>query len=100
MKPEDATDAGMPPVQRPVRPLACPFCGRLPDIDDGDTLYPSGTGWKLDDGFRHYVNFREVPADQWCYLMNCTESSGGCGAEMSGDSAAEAVSKWNQRPNV
>jgi hypothetical protein len=52
------------------------------------------------DGFRHYVNFREVPTDQWCYSMNCTESSGGCGAEMSGDTAAEAVSKWNRRPNA
>ena len=85
-------------VERPVMP--CPFCGRHPDIGDGDTLYPTGTGWKQDDGYRSYHRYTEVPKEQWCYGMHCTESSGGCGAEVHGDSAVEALAKWNSRHNA
>lgn len=96
-----------PAVQGPLdggvralpEPLPCPFCGKQPELDNPDTLYPSGTGWKLHRGFRAYVGFREVPKEQWCYGMHCCECCGGCGAEIHGDSAAEAVEKWNRRPN-
>jgi ribosomal protein L37AE/L43A len=75
----------------------CPFCGKQPSPDDPDTLYPSGTGWVERRGLRHYVSFREAPKEQWCYSMNCPEPSGGCGAEIHGDSAEEAMRKWNTR---
>ena len=78
--------------------LPCPFCGRALDITDHDTLYPSGSGWKTrPNGSRSYHRAGEVPPEQWCYAVHCHTSSGGCGAEVSGDSAAEAVWKWNQR---
>lgn len=79
--------------------LPCPFCGHPADLNDPDTLYPSGTGWKLsgDPQRKSYHNFREVPREQWCYSFHCPKSSGGCGAEMSGDSMEEAVTKWNTR---
>lgn len=79
-------------------PLPCPFCGKTVDLEDGDTLYPNGTGWKTVDGmFRGYCGFREVPKEQWCYSLHCTESAGGCGVEMSADSREEAIAKWNTR---
>jgi hypothetical protein len=80
-----------------ITPLPCPFCERQPELENPDTLYPNGVGWKLQRGFRFYVNFREVPQEQWCYGMHCCECCGGCGAEINGDSEAEAVSKWNRR---
>lgn len=82
------------------RPLRCPFCGRQPELEHPDTLYPDGGGWKQHDGFRSYHNFREVPREQWTYGMHCDESCGGCGAEIHGDSAADAVRKWNMRSNA
>lgn len=80
-------------------PLPCPFCGKPVDLEDGDTLYPNGTGWEYhrQNGFRTYRNFRDVPKEQWCYSLHCTESAGGCGAEMSADSREEAIAKWNTR---
>lgn len=75
----------------------CPFCGKKVDLEDHDVLYPSGTGWKQEDGFRSYHRYSEVPKEQWCYTMHCTSNSGGCGAEMSGDSKEEALEKWNRR---
>lgn len=75
----------------------CPFCGRAMDVEHPDTLYPNGTGWKQRGDSRSYHNFREVPKEQWCYSVHCDTSSGGCGAEISGDSAEEAVSAWNRR---
>ena len=76
----------------------CPFCGRQPEIDHPDTLYPSGTGWKQHANYRSYHSFREVPREQWCYGVHCDTSCGGCGAEIYGDSPIEAVTAWNRRP--
>ncbi len=75
----------------------CPFCGHIPDMGDPDTVYPSGIGWKVSRGFRHYVSFREVPPEQWCYSMHCVTTSGGCGAEISADSKEAAIAKWKRR---
>lgn len=77
----------------------CPFCGMKVDMEDYDTLYPSGTGWEYNEelGMRTYHSFREVPKEQWCYTMHCVTTAGGCGAEMPGDSRDEAIEKWNRR---
>jgi hypothetical protein len=76
----------------------CPFCGKEVDLEDDDTLYPTGSGWKdRTEGFRSYHNFREVPKEQWCYGLHCATTAGGCGVEMQGDSMEEAISKWNAR---
>lgn len=90
------------PVDVNVSPLPCPFCGMAVDLEDHDTLYPSGCGWKFDDGLqmRTYHNFREVPKEQWCYGMHCPTCAGGCGAEIHGDSREEALEKWNKRANA
>lgn len=78
----------------------CPFCGNEVDLEDDDTLHPSGVGWKpRGDIGRSYHSFREVPLEQWCYTMHCPTTSGGCGAEISGDSRQEAIDKWNKRFN-
>lgn len=78
---------------------ACPFCGMAVDLDDEDTLYPSGTGWKFDEelGMRTYHRFSEVPKEQWCYTLHCVVHYGGCGAEMHADSRQEAIDQWNRR---
>lgn len=75
----------------------CPFCGRPVDLEDGDTLYPSGTGWKDREFGRSYHSFREVPPEQWCWGLHCPTSSGGCGAEITADSRAEVLAAWNRR---
>jgi hypothetical protein len=76
----------------------CPFCGKKIDINDEDTLYPSGTGWKdSGEGYRHYVSIYDVPKEQWCYKIVCQEHYGGCGAEIHGDSVDETIEKWNRR---
>ena len=77
---------------------SCPFCGKVMDADDPDTLYPSGTGWKdAGDGYRHYVSIYDVPKEQWCYKIVCQEHYGGCGTEIHGDSIEEVKKKWNKR---
>lgn len=82
-----------------IAPLPCPFCGKAVDMEDHDTLYPSGIGWSDTDHppFRTYHNARHVPKEQWCWSMNCPTPAGGCGAEMTGDSREEALKKWNRR---
>ena len=77
----------------------CPFCGHEVDLEDGDTLYPNGTGWEdhPGHGIRGYCSFREVTKEQWCYSMHCPTNAGGCGAEISADSREEAIQKWNTR---
>ena len=50
----------------------CPFCGHEIDLEDGDTLYPNGSGWEdHPDLGRHYCFYRQVPKEQWCYSMHC-----------------------------
>jgi hypothetical protein len=75
----------------------CPFCGHELDITDGDSLYPNGMGWKDEGEYRSYHRGIEVPKEQWCYAAGCSELSGGCGAEVSGDNRQEAIDKWNAR---
>lgn len=87
------------PVDVNVSPLPCPFCGRDVDMEDQDTLYPSGTGWMFNEELqmRTYHRMHEVPKGQWCYVMHCPVQSGGCGAEMHGDTRSDALNKWNTR---
>jgi len=90
------------PVDVNVSPLACPFCGKPVDLEDNDTLYPSGTGWIFDEEIqmRTYHRYTKTPKEQWCYTMHCPVQAGGCGAEMHGDTRGDALSKWNKRPNA
>ena len=79
----------------------CPFCGKQLELDDEDVLHPNGRAWtEFDHGgdiLRSYTSSKGIPEDQWCYSVHCPVSSGGCGAEISGDSRAEALEKWNTR---
>lgn len=77
----------------------CPFCGKPADLEDPDTLHPTGTGWRDDEveGFRTYHSYLKVPKEQWCWGMHCPTPAGGCGAEISGDSKEEVLAKWNRR---
>jgi hypothetical protein len=91
------------PVDVNVRPLLpCPFCGRPVDLEDPDTIYPSGTGWRFDEELqmRTYHRMMETPPEQWCYAMHCPVQAGGCGAEMHGDTKVKTLAKWNKRANV
>lgn len=81
------------------KPLPCPFCGMRPPDDLIDTLYPSGPWWRQDgDGHRSYhLHRNRAPGDQPCVTMHCTENMGGCGAEITADTEAEVIAKWNRR---
>ena len=80
--------------------LNCPFCGSELDIEDSDTFHASTVGWKNRGEYREYVNFREVPKDQWCHEVHCCTIYGGCGASITADSRQEAIDKWNTRSKV
>lgn len=76
----------------------CPFCGKPLDLDDPDTLYPSGIYWGNCDGYRVYRRMKDrLPTDLPCWEINCAETSGGCGVEINADSREEALAKWNTR---
>jgi len=80
--------------------LPCPFCGYKPPEDLSDTLYPSGSyrRWMPDIGSHGYIGHRNrEPGDEPCWAMHCTESMGGCGAQINGDTMDEAINKWNTR---
>lgn len=72
----------------------CPFCGKEVDLNDPDVFYPSGVGWKYNATLktRTYHSHRDVPKEQWCWVLNCS-----CGAELYGDSEQEVKDKWNRR---
>lgn len=79
----------------------CPFCGMSPDLDEPDTLHPSGIYWRVTDGIKHYIRFKDRQyGDQTCYVFNCVETSGGCGVEIHGDTKEECLTKWNTRINT
>ena len=80
--------------------LPCPFCGQELDINDLDTIYPSGIVWRDDpDIGRAYYNYRDrLPNDELCWSIQCSTLTGkGCGAEIGGDSKEEAIAAWNKR---
>lgn len=80
--------------------LPCPFCGKRVTLEDDDTLYPSGILWRDDPeiGLRTYHRRKEQrEGDGMCYTLHCPVPSGGCGAEISGDSKEEAIAAWNRR---
>lgn len=86
-----------------LEPLPCPFCGKRVDLEDYDTLYPSGTFWRDDKeiGLRTYHSRKNSrPSDRQCYGMHCPVTSGGCGATVYGDTESDAISKWNRRSNA
>ena len=77
--------------------LPCPFCGHVTeDLRDG--LHPSGTRWREDNGFRHYIS-RKDPREHHgrCWEMNCLKHEGGCGANITADSREEVIEAWNRR---
>lgn len=82
----------------------CPFCGMHPPEDLIDTLYPTGTAWRELteeglEGLRHYFSYRDMKeGDGRCFAMHCAQNMGGCGAQIVGDSEAEAIMAWNRRP--
>jgi len=82
----------------------CPFCGMAVDINDYDTLYPSGIHWYDDpDIGRVYISRNQLKRAKGlyhvhdCWVLNCVATAGGCGASITGDSAGEAIHKWQQR---
>lgn len=80
---------------------ACPFCGHIPQ-DIRDCLHPSGIGWIITDGRRHYVGrthklYNDRMGD--CWDMGCLVHEGGCSATITGDTKSETVTKWNRRPS-
>ena len=78
--------------------LPCPFCGKAVDLEDDDTLYPVGFYWREKDGVRHYIRHKDrKQGDESVWGMHCSETSGGCGAEIESDSKQEAINAWNRR---
>lgn len=78
----------------------CPLCGKQPDLQDGDTLYPINIFWKDTPDGRMYGsrNTLELPQGQ-SWTMHCPVTAGGCGMEISGDSKQETIDAWNRRPD-
>lgn len=78
--------------------LPCPFCGKPVDLNDADTLYPSGIYWRGDGETRHYIrHYERKPGDSPVWGMHCPETSGGCGAEIEGHSKPDTIAAWNKR---
>lgn len=93
----DAGAGGSLPAYSSENPAPCPFCGRKPDMDGDDTLYPTGR-WREDDGLRHYLMIDdERESHGTVYTMHCPETYGGCGAQVAGDSKDDVMAKWNRR---
>ena len=79
--------------------LPCPFCGWTADPTDLiDVVYPSGTMWREVGGYRTYLHYQDrQEGDNFCFVVVCNQSMGGCSAEIHGDSKEEAIAKWNRR---
>lgn len=79
----------------------CPFCGNNIDIDDPDTLHKTGTIWidGLHDGrsYHHFKTDTKGLENGFCWEINCTTSSSGCGVNISADSKQEVIAKWQRR---
>jgi hypothetical protein len=76
----------------------CPFCGHKVDLEEPDTVHPSGLYYRVSDGIKHYVRFSDrKEGDSPCWVMNCGEIAGGCGVEIHGDSKEEVLGKWDRR---
>lgn len=71
----------------------CPFCNKVPDLTDPDTLYPGGVWKDTVDSGRIYGNKKSIPDYHGrCYTMHCS-----CGASMTGDSKEEVIQQWETR---
>lgn len=65
----------------------CPFCGFQPENDDPDAVYPQG-----------YPFQDPISGETWQpFRAGCIENEGGCGAEVVGTSAQDAIDRWNKR---
>lgn len=69
------------------------------DVDDNDTLYPSGTVWRQHElGYREYTSLRAAQSNPqfeiegYVFKIECN-----CGAEMQADEKDTVVALWNQR---
>jgi len=87
-------------VERVVM-LPCPFCGHRCDLKEPDTLYPAAIYWQdVKDQGRYYVGRSHTawrPEMQECWQINCVTISGGCGAQIMGDSKDETIAMWQRR---
>lgn len=106
IKIEDITDKCSSLIVNESELLPCPFCGHSVDMENKDTLYPSGWYWYEEqvDGlpkpFRFYIlrdNDKFDGMQTECWEFNCPETSGGCGVSISGDSKEETIVKWQRR---
>ena len=82
--------------------LCCPFCGHKCDLKEPDTLYPTGIYWKESSDYgRAYFGRTHKLFDpfmvQQCWQINCVTISGGCGANIIGDSRDETIAAWQRR---
>lgn len=76
----------------------CPFCGKELDLNDPDTVYPNGIYWRDTEEYgRVYFGGMTAESDGRCMQIVCSDVSGGCCAEMHGDSLEDVVDKWNNR---
>ena len=77
--------------------IICPFCGKIPNLNEEDTLYPSGSIWyfnedvqcKIYDSITERYRYKEY---ELCYVLNCD-----CGCSISADSKEECIDAWNRR---
>lgn len=79
--------------------LNCPFCGVKPNIEDPDTLYPTGIRWRYTpEGYKQYLRLKDsTQDDSHVWGFHCSEQAGGCGVEIVADTKQEAIDKWNRR---
>lgn len=76
----------------------CPFCGTKVDLENPDTIYPSGSFYRYEPELECdvYVSRRDKKeGDQEMWKMGCVSVS--CGVELYAHSYEEAIEKWNRR---